>query len=133
VSVPTLIYDGECPICQRAKAWVAARSAPGAIRFVTCQSDEREAAAPGLALDDCMEAMRFVSADGQVHTGHAAFPPLLRMLPRYRWLAMFLDLPGVRHLAPFVYARVARNRYALSGLLKTRKDGESCSIDSGCR
>jgi len=133
VSTPILIYDGDCPMCLRAKAWIEARSPAGTIRFLPCQSDDREVLAPWLSLEACMEAMRFVAANETVYTGHAAFPPLLRSMGKYRWLACFLELPIVRHLAPLVYARIARHRYAISGLFKDPKAGESCSIDSGCK
>lgn len=128
-----LLYDGNCPMCLRARDWIAARIPPARIRLVPCQSAERAAFAPQVPEADCMAAMQLVLADGTVLAGERAFPPLLRMMPRYGILAAALESPGARHLAPITYRWVARHRMRISGLFRRKAAGESCSLDGDCR
>lgn len=132
MSRPILIYDGACPLCLRAKAWIEARTHGDAIRFVPCQDPARKELAPTIEKAACMEAMHFVDDSGRVYVGDKAFPPLLRAMGHYRWLVALLEMPGLRQAAPLVYGLVARNRHALSGLFRIKGKGDHCSVDSGC-
>ncbi len=124
----TLIYDGECPFCRRAAAWVLRRARPGAIEALPCQDRERERRFPGITFEKCMAAMHLVTHDGQVFAGEAALPPLMERLRGWRWLAAVLRWPGIRHASPAVYRWFARHRYALAGLAGHPR-GESCTTD----
>lgn len=127
-----LIYDGSCPICQRARDWVAARVNPYALDFVPCQSEERARRAPEVSPEACMEAIHLVMPDGSVYAGADALPRVLRFARGWRWLAYIMQTPGIRHLTPIFYRWFARHRYALSGFLRNHANGEACSVDHGC-
>lgn len=126
--VPLLIYDGQCPMCVRARQWVEARVPAGSIEFLACQDPRRAERAPAVSESQCMEAMQFVGPDGRVYSGERAFPPLLRLTRYGRWIAWCFQLPGTA----LVYRAIARNRQHLSAFFKPRKPGEHCSIDDGC-
>ncbi len=64
-----------------------------------------------------MEAIQLVLPDGRVLGGDAAIPEILRHLKGWRWLAAGFRIPGVRLVAPHVYAWVARHRYGISCLI----------------
>ncbi len=127
-----LIYDGECPICQRAVRWVKKAMVPGTIELMPCQDPERSTRFPEMPQAQCMEAMQFVTPTGEVLSGTDALPHILRRMRGWRWLAWFLELPLIRHLAPPVYRWVARNRYTLSAIVtrKGSKDGAACDINN---
>ena len=128
-----LIYDGECPMCLRARDWIQARAEPGSIELMPCQSESRPKRAPQVDHEQCMRAMQLVEPDGRVHSGAYALPGVLRELPGYRWLGALLSIPGVVPMLSPIYALVARNRLALSGFFTKHDEGERCSIDEGCR
>jgi predicted DCC family thiol-disulfide oxidoreductase YuxK len=127
-----LLYDGQCPICLRARDWLAARIPAATLRMIPCQGTERAALAPQVAEADCLAAMHLVLPEGRVLAGEQAFPALLRMMPGYGPLAVLLGLPGPRHLAPHAYRWVARNRFLLSGLFRRKADGAACPRDGDC-
>ena len=124
-----LIYDGECPLCQRARAWIEQHVPLEVLRTIPCQDERRPALAPTVTTEDCMAAMQLVMPDGRVFSGERAFPHILRMTRYGRFIAWLFYLPGTR----WVYQRIARNRLAISGLLVRKEQGDSCSIDKGCK
>jgi len=128
-----LLYDGECPMCLRARDWLAARIPANRLRLMPCQDADRPRLAPQVSDADCLSAMQLVLPDGAVLAGEQAFPTLLRMTRRYGALAVILGWPGMRHLAPPIYRWVARHRMRLSGLFRRKADGASCSLDGDCR
>ncbi len=82
-----------------------------------------------------MESMWLVMADGTYYAADRALPPLLRLLPRWRFIAWVCELPIIRHLSPFVYRSIASNRYALSALIAKKSidpGGNACGIDGDC-
>jgi predicted DCC family thiol-disulfide oxidoreductase YuxK len=127
-----LIYDGECPICMRAVRWVRKYMVPGSIDLVACQAPERLQRFPEMPQTQCMTAMQFVLPDGRTLAGTDALPHILRRMRRWRWFAWILELPGIRHLAPYIYRWVARNRYTLSVIVtpKGSKEGPACDINN---
>lgn len=109
----TLVYDGQCRICQRAVAAIRSMDPGGAIEIVASQESgvrERFRAIPSAAFD---EAMQLVARDGTTWSGSAAIEELLRVLPRTRWFAPMFHIPLVRALADQIYRWVARNRHRL--------------------
>jgi len=63
----------------------------------------------------CMDAMRFIDAQGKVTSGVDAFRSLLSLLPFGRPLSLLFYIPGVSRLAAKVYHQVAENRYRWFG------------------
>ncbi len=110
----TLIYDGECPLCAKAVAWVQANARPQTLDYVTCQSVDRAQRFPAMTEAQCMQAMQLVMDDGAVYSGDEALPVLLSMLRRWLWLARLFRLPGIAFLSPAAYRFVARNRHVFS-------------------
>ena len=109
----TLVYDGQCGICQRAVAAIRTLDAAGTIETVASQEKgvgARFNAIPTVAFD---EAMHLISADGTTWSGALAVEELLRVLPRTRWFAPVFYVPLVRGIADRLYRWVARNRYRL--------------------
>ena len=109
---PTLIYDGECGICQQAVALVRRWDREHVLHYIPFQ-DEVAVARFGIALPALAAAMHLVLPDGRVYTGADALPKLLRLFPGKRWLALLFWIPGVLPLARRIYARIAIRRHCL--------------------
>lgn len=133
-AVPTLIYDGNCPLCRMAVDWVVAQTRPGAIELLTCQSEERAQRFPDIPLDQCMQAVQLAMSDGDIYAGDRSLPHLFLIMRRWRWMARLLQLPGMSLLSSHVYAFVARHRHMLSVLVyeKLPTHEGACGSESTC-
>src|SRR5262245_34023442 len=112
VDRPTLIYDGECGLCQQAVALLARWDRTGRVTLIPFQDQARVWAfripAPARAA-----AMHLVLPDGRVLAGADAAPELLRLLPGKTWLAALFRVPGIMPVARRVYAWIAERRHCL--------------------
>lgn len=120
-----LIFDGECPLCSGAAAWVMRGARPGRIETLPCQSEERARRFPEVSESACLEAIQLVWTDGALHSGADALPRILSLMRGWRWLAWLLALPGLSLVARPAYRWIARNRHALSTILGG-KHGRRC-------
>jgi predicted DCC family thiol-disulfide oxidoreductase YuxK len=116
---PTLIYDGECGICQEAVAFLRRQDREHVLRFIPFQ-DGAAVAKFGIELPALAAAMHLILPDGTVYAGADAAPELLRLLPRWRWLAAFFYIPGILPLARRIYAWIAARRRCLVRGLPSR-------------
>jgi predicted DCC family thiol-disulfide oxidoreductase YuxK len=114
-----LIYDGECSMCRASALWLLRRAEAGGARdleILPCRSPVRRERFPGIADETCMQAMQLVLPDGRVLAGADAVPEILGRIPRWRWVATFFALPGVRPFSRRVYRWIARTRMRISCL-----------------
>lgn len=116
-----LIYDGACDFCRGGKNWIERRAIPGTFEFLPCQSRERQRRFPAMKAETCLEAMQLVLPDGRILAGDQAIPEVLKRLQGWRWAAILFLIPGIHLLAGPVYRWVARNRYAISCMIRHRK------------
>ena len=114
LTVPTLIYDGECGFCQRSVALLRRWDREHRIVLVPFQ-DQARVAAFNIPLPALAAAMHLVlpPPDARVFSGADAVPKLLELLPGKRWLAWGFRIPGVAPVARRVYAWIARRRRCL--------------------
>jgi len=108
----TVIYDGECGICQQSVDLLKRWDREHVLRYVPFQ-DEAAVARFRIALPALAAAMHLVFPDGRVFAGADAVPEMLRLLPGKRWLAVWFRIPGVLPLARRLYARIAARRHCL--------------------
>ena len=78
----------------------------------------------------CMDAMRFVDAQGKAVSGAEAFRRMLPLLPFGSVLSLLFYLPGFSWLAVKVYGRIAENRYRWFG--RVPKNKKPASHGKGC-
>lgn len=109
---PTLIYDGDCGICQQAVARLRRWDREHVLRFVPFQ-DQAAVRAFGIELPALAAAMHLILPDGRVFAGADAVPELLKLFPGKRWLAPLFWIPGVLPIARRIYARIAARRHCL--------------------
>ena len=106
-----VLIDGECPMCRRLARrltridWLRRLSFDDASK-----ASVRERFAPGLDEATALMAMHVVAPDGSRRAGFDGFLRIARVVPLL-WLPGLIGaLPGIRHLAQFVYRLVAVNR-----------------------
>lgn len=97
-----VLYNAECPVCSFEINHYAAyaQKAGLAVRFDDLNSDDL---ADWTLSPDAAARRLHVLKDGVLTAGIPAFLILWDEMPRYRWLARVVGLPGIRHLAIFGY------------------------------
>jgi len=119
--LPIVFYDGGCPLCRREIAHYQRVDRDGLIQWLDIQQSKDELQANGLTWDKAMRRMHVRDSDGRMVSGADAFAVLWRHLPRYRFLARVVSLPGVHWVSEQVYSAFARRRY------RSRCNDEMCS------
>ncbi len=112
-----LIYDGTCPVCQKAAAWIGEHMRKDAFEMVPCQAEAVQKRFPFIEQAACMQAMQLILPDGHVLSGEKALPEIVKRLKRFSPAASLFDLPGSDILSRSFYRWFADNRYHIASVL----------------
>jgi predicted DCC family thiol-disulfide oxidoreductase YuxK len=101
----SVLYNASCPVCifeiQHYARYAGDKGLP--IRFDDLNSGARDQW--GLDADTAARRL-YVLHEGKLTSGLPAFLVLWEQMPRYRWLATVVGLPGVRQIASVMYDHV---------------------------
>mgnify|MGYP001212313483 CR=1 FL=1 len=114
---PTVLYDGDCPLCRREIAWYRGLKGAEGMRWVDVRAVAGETIAPGVSLDAAVRRFHVISADGNVRTGGYAFVEIWRNIPCLRPLAFLFRPRACAWLLNRVYDLFLRIRPGLQRLL----------------
>jgi predicted DCC family thiol-disulfide oxidoreductase YuxK len=118
-----LVFDADCRFCRRALERVLALDRRRRLRPVALQDPEADELLAALAPEERAASWHLVAEDGRVFSAGAAFPPLLRLLPGGRPLAVLAErFPGATERG---YRLAARNRGRLGRLRSGRSRGRA--------
>ena len=99
-----ILYNGQCPICsieiRHYERQAQRHDLP--VRFEDL--NDVNLSRWGVTADAAARRLH-VLHDGEILSGIPAFIVPWRQMPRYRWVAGLVSLPGVRQLAILVYDR----------------------------
>jgi predicted DCC family thiol-disulfide oxidoreductase YuxK len=109
----TLVYDGDCRVCNRFVDALREWDRRQEIEIVPSQAAGVAARFPWISKAAFTESIQLVDRDGTTWQGAAAIEQLLDVLPRGRWIAWIFRIPFVRVLAEKLYRWFARNRYRM--------------------
>ena len=110
-----VLYDGECPLCQRSVRILQRLDWFGKLHFQSARDTEHLPAAR-VTLDNAkmLEEMHVLTPSrDQTYAGFGAFRWMAWRIPLLMPLAPFLYLPGVPWLGNRIYLWIARNRLKL--------------------
>ncbi len=98
----SVLFNANCPVCnfeiQHYAQYAVANDLP--IRFDDLNSGARDQW--GLDADTAARRL-YVLHEGRLTSGIPAFLVLWAQMPRYRWLARVVGLPGIRQVASAAY------------------------------
>ena len=101
----SVLFNANCPVCnfeiQHYAQYAVANDLP--IRFDDLNSGARDQW--GLDADTAARRL-YVLHKGRLTSGIPAFLVLWAQMPRYRWLARVVGLPGIRQVASAAYDHV---------------------------
>jgi predicted DCC family thiol-disulfide oxidoreductase YuxK len=120
-SAYSVIYDGDCKICQRLARRLAVWDRRGCFEIVPSQQPGVRARFPWIPAHAYMESLQLVRSDGRTWQGAEAVERILTVVPRGRWISWIFRVPFVRAIADRIYRWFARNRYRLGC-------GEHCQL-----
>ncbi|HYJ46710.1 MAG TPA: DUF393 domain-containing protein [Pyrinomonadaceae bacterium] len=108
--------DGQCPLCRWMRERVERRDRSGRIRWMDYRDPDVLGKTPYTfkQLDEQMHARRI--ADGCWTAGFQAWLEVLRVLPRWRFLAPLLSVWPFTALGRLFYRWLAKRRYKLFGI-----------------
>jgi predicted DCC family thiol-disulfide oxidoreductase YuxK len=110
-----LLFDPDCGFCKASLAVLLRWDRHSRLRPVPLGSEEANALLRGMPEDERMASWHLVDPGGAVHSAGAAFPPLLRLLPRGARLARLSErFPDASERA---YRWVADHRSVFGRLL----------------
>jgi predicted DCC family thiol-disulfide oxidoreductase YuxK len=111
VSASVRVYDdGHCPFCQWAQQTITRFDRDHRLDFRDYNLPEIAAETP-FPREQLDYRMHVQTPDGQWHAGFFGWMAILRVLPRWRWLARVMSAPPIRWLGPVMYQFVADHRY----------------------
>jgi predicted DCC family thiol-disulfide oxidoreductase YuxK len=108
--------DAKCPFCQWAQEIITRLDRDHRLEFRDYH-DPAIAAETSFSFDQLHRRMHVRTPDGRWHAGFFGWIAILRVLPRWRWLAAVLSAPPLRWLGPAAYQYIANRRYRLPGWL----------------
>jgi predicted DCC family thiol-disulfide oxidoreductase YuxK len=116
-----VLYDAECALCQRCRAWLTRQRAYIELSFIPLQSTEVAWRFPGLKEWpelDLREKLVVIGDDGAIYQGQNAWIMCLYALREYREWSLRLSDPALLPLARRLCDLVSRNRLSISRFFK---------------
>ena len=100
-----VLYNGDCPLCSFEINHYASYSERSDLPIRFEDLNQHALDDWGLSRDAAARRL-YVLKDGQMYSGIPAFVVLWQDMPRYRWLARLVLLPGAHRLACIAYDHV---------------------------
>lgn len=114
-----VLYDAECALCCRCRAWLERQPAHVALEFIPLQSPDLEARFPGVGEFRPREEIVVVADNGAVYQGGRGWLMCLWALVEYRPWSTKLAHPTLLPMVRKFCALVSANRLSLSALMRT--------------
>lgn len=128
----TLVYDGQCVLCQQSKRLILALDWFKRTAFVDVHDREAvDACCPGLDFAAAMGQMHLITPEGELAGGFLAVRRVLKELPLGYPVWLLLHLPGMAWVGERAYGWVARHRYRINRLFGAAIcEGDACRTSS---
>ena len=107
-----VFFDGKCGLCSKEIAYYQSIAPSGIFAWMDIATDASPLAAHQISQADALRHLHVRDAAGDWHIGAAAFLVIWQQLRYWRFLAVLVGLPIIRHIAAMVYNRFAGYRFA---------------------
>jgi predicted DCC family thiol-disulfide oxidoreductase YuxK len=114
----TVLFDANCGVCRRARAWLEQQPAYVRLEFVPAGSSRARERFPALDADATLSELHVVADDGRVWSGARAWVLCLWALHATRSLSLRLSGPAGLAVAQGLVARLSAGRYTLSKVMR---------------
>jgi glyoxylase-like metal-dependent hydrolase (beta-lactamase superfamily II)/predicted DCC family thiol-disulfide oxidoreductase YuxK len=110
----TVLYDGQCEICQAAISWLRILDKRHLTNSVAVAADSLKLLDPRLDVDDCLRELHVLDSNGRLYVGWDAVARLARLFPATWIIGAVGSIPPLKQLGRLAYRFIARNRHSLS-------------------
>lgn len=112
----TVLYDADCALCRRAKAWLETQQQLVPLEFVPAASEEARRRYPALDHEATLRDLTVIGDGGEVWRAERAWVMCLWALAEHRLKAEHLASPARLPLARAVFGTISANRRWLGSL-----------------
>ena len=109
----TVLYDADCSLCRRARAWLERQSQFVPLVFVPAASEEARTLFPALDHETTLAELTVVADSGEIYCGPKAWILCLWALREHRSTALTMRSPGAWWAAQSFIRQVSRNRHRI--------------------
>lgn len=106
-----VFFDGKCGICRKEISYYQRVAPVGIFTWMDIANDPAPLAAHNITQADALLHLHVRDANGRWHIGAKAFFIIWKHLRYWRLLALFLDLPIIRHSVQAIYNWFADYRF----------------------
>lgn len=110
----TVLYDGQCEICQASVAWLQILDTRHLTHSVAVDADSLRLLDPRLDVDACLRELHVLDSNVRLYVGWDAVARLARLFPSTWIIGAVGSLPPLKQLGRLAYRFIARNRHSLS-------------------
>jgi len=125
-----LLYDGECPLCQREVCFLRKRNRRGWLAFEDITAPDFDPAVYHTTREELMGVIHGVFPDGRILKKMEVFREAYRAVG-LGWLLAPTGWPGVRWLSDRGYEWFARNRLPIGRWFGRKCDSGNCAVSPG--
>ena len=100
----TVFYDGICGLCSKEINHYRSIAPEGLFNWQDITTSSEQLNKRGVSLAQGLKRLHATDDNGKIHIGADAFILIWRQLPRWKWLATIVALPGIRQFAHWIYA-----------------------------
>ena len=115
-----VLYNHDCPVCRAEITHYADYAGREGLAIGFDDLNRVDLGLWGVTADQAARRLHVVH-EGRVLSGLPAFITLWQQMPRYRWLARIVALPGIRQAATLVYDHVLAPLLYRSHLRRQRR------------
>ena len=125
--MPTVYYDGSCPLCNREINFYRTMAGAGNVSWHDVAASSAKNPAADLSRDDALKRFHVKTAEGELMGGAAAFAHLWLSLPGWRLLGAITSHRVVLPFAEAAYRFFLLVRPALQALMRVVDGGQISS------
>ena len=106
-----VFYDDRCPLCRREIEYYKKLSALTKIKWSGISENIPTLEKYGISYTESLKVLHAINEDNQMVYGVDTFILIWRQLPKWKWLAKFVELPLIYQLSKGIYRVFAKLRF----------------------
>ena len=123
--------DGRCNLCRWTRARIEPLDRDHRIEWLDYNDPLVLRRAAPHTSEEMAAEMHTRGADGRWAKGYFAWIEVIRVLPRWKWLAPILSIWPFTKLGPIFYRWLAARRYTLFGVPPSCDESGACQLHQG--
>lgn len=111
VNMINVFYDDKCPLCRREIEYYKKLSASTEIKWSGISENILTLEKYGISYIESLKVLHAINEDNQMVYGVDTFILIWQQLPKWKWIAKFVELPLIYQLSKGIYRIFAKWRF----------------------